>query len=140
MPVPAPIQPRTNQKTLSERNHACCSDRDRERSVKTPDGVRVISWYVNNVCLCRNDLDNVILYYDLLLGRGLENVVVQSYHAKPLNRICNRRFLRNVGLSQRGRPFRILSHHVEDVWIVSGRLNADIPILIFDKTLIRPTA
>jgi hypothetical protein len=34
----------------------------------------------------------------------------------------------------------MLSHHVEDVWIVSGRLNADIPILIFDKVLIHPAA
>jgi hypothetical protein len=85
-------------------------------------------------------LDDVILYYDLLLGCCRENVVVHGYHAKTLNRMCNSGFLRDVGLSQRRRPFRILSHHVEDVWIVSGRLNADIPILIFDKTLIHPAA
>ena len=140
MPVPVPIQPWTNQKTVSERNHARCNGRSREGGGKTPDGVRVIYWYINNLCLCRNDLDNVILYYDHLLGCGLENVVVQRCHAKALNRLCNSWFLHNVGLSQRRRPFRMLSHHVEDLWIVSGRFNADIPILILDKTLIHPAA
>jgi hypothetical protein len=81
-----------------------------------------------------------MLHNDMLLGCGPENVIVQRYYAKALNRVCNSWFLRNVGLSQRRRPFRILSHHVEDVWIMRDRLYADIPILTFDKILIHMAA
>jgi hypothetical protein len=60
--------------------------------------------------------------------------------AKTLNRVCNSWLLRNEGLSQRRRPIRMLSHHVEDVWIMSDRLYGDIPILTFDTILIHPAA
>jgi hypothetical protein len=76
VPVPAPIQPRADQKTVSERNHARWNDRSREESRKTPDRVGVILWYVNDVCLCRNDLDDMLMHYDLLLGCACENVIV----------------------------------------------------------------
>jgi len=92
------------------------------------------------VCLCRNDLDDVFLYDDSLLGCGPQNVIVQRDYAKALNRVCNSWFLRNEGLSQRRRPLRVLCHHFKDVWIMSDRLYADIPILTFDKILIHLAA
>ena len=81
-----------------------------------------------------------MLHDDMLLGCAPENVIVQRYYAKALNRVCNSPFLRNERLSQRRRPFRMLSHHLEDVWIMSDRLYADIPILTFDKILIHLAA
>jgi hypothetical protein len=77
-----------------------------------------------------------MLHDDMLLGCAPENVIVQRYYAKALNRVCNSSFLRNERLSQRRRPFRMLSHHVEDVWIMSDGLYADIPILTLDEVFI----
>jgi hypothetical protein len=85
-------------------------------------------------------LNDVFLYDDSLLGCRLQNVIVQRDYAKALNRVCNSWFLRNEGLSQRRRPIRMLSHHVEDVWVMSDRLYADIPILTFNQILIHLAA
>jgi hypothetical protein len=85
-------------------------------------------------------VDDVFLYDDNLLGCGHQNVIVQRYYTKTLNGVCNSWFLRNEGLSQRRRPIRMLSHHVEDVWVMSDRLYADIPILTFNQILIHLAA
>ena len=85
-------------------------------------------------------MDDVFLYDDSLLGCGPQNVIVQRYYPKALNGVCNSWFLRNEGLSQRRRPIRMLSHHLEDVWVMSDRLYADIPILTFNQILIHLAA
>jgi len=95
-------------------------------------------WNVNDVRLCRNDSDEGGRNNDALLGRALENSIVERFSAKTLNRLSNGWFLCHVSLPKRCRPFRMLSHHVEDLRIMGDRFNTHVPILILDQILIQP--
>jgi hypothetical protein len=56
--------------------------------------------------------------------------------AQTLNRSFDVALLRDICLPERGSPIGVLRHHLKDLWIMRERLNADIPRLRLDETLI----
>jgi hypothetical protein len=73
--------------------------------------------------------------YDLL-GIALKNPGLLCLAAQPLNRFFHGGLLRYIRLPKSSSPIRVLRHHLKDLRIMRECLNADIPRLRFDETLI----
>jgi hypothetical protein len=86
--------------------------------------------------LCR--LDSNVVGFDSyrLLGTALKNPGLLGLKAQPLNRSFNVVPLHDICLPERSSPIGILRHQLKDLRIMRERLNADIPGLRFDETLI----
>jgi hypothetical protein len=73
-----------------------------------------------------------------LLGITLKNPGLLGLAAQALNRSFHVALLRDIRLPERRSPIGVLCHHLKDLRIMRECLNADIPGLRFDETLIHP--
>jgi hypothetical protein len=93
---------------------------------------------IDHLRLCRFD-SNVIGFDSYrLLGTALKNPGLLGLQAQPLNRSLHVGPLHDIRLPERSSPIRILRHQLKDLRVMRECLNADIPGLRFDETLIHP--
>jgi hypothetical protein len=135
VPVPISVEPGANDKTGSESDQ---TERGIEDTRITPQRCRIIFRNIDDLRLCRLDLDRIRFNDDLLLRRILQSTGFESFAAQTLNRSLHIRFLLDKGLSNSRCPIRLLRHHIKDSGIVSNRLDTRIPGLALNETFVHP--
>ena len=126
VPVEVVVQPRAHGETNAKRDQRAVT----LRVGLHIDDFRVVLRNVEIFGFCRNDANEGLFLDDHLL-RGAHKVAGSlSLGAEFLNGIHHFGRLDKKRLSQTGRPFEVLGHPCDDIWIAGKGLDAVVPRLI----------
>jgi hypothetical protein len=131
VPVPIPIQPRSNNEPGTEAKTIGVGR-------ISPQDFGIVHRNINDLRLGGFDLSVIRFDDDLLLRSTLKN----SGLFRPCSQALDRRFhvlwLRDIGLSKRGSPIGIFRQHLQDGRIMCDGLDPHIPVLSLDQVFVHP--
>ena len=141
VPVPVAVQPCAENQTGAERDQT-----EREGiavitgtviTIVSPDKRRIVLRYIDDLRFRGFDSNHIGLVDDYQLLRvALKDSRLPGFGSQTLDRSLHVRSLNDIGLSKSRGPIRVLCHVVQNDGVVSDCLNADIPRLSFNQTLV----